>query len=125
MKNRGIKPDIYTYTVLLHGARTKEDVKDLTDELKENGLSFDVNCYTVVINKHCQLNNLQEAVLLFKEMKDKGVEPNTVTYTVFARGLCHQGYRNHAVALVDEMISKGIQLNKSTIRALEVVIKKV
>nr|KAJ0193851.1 hypothetical protein LSAT_V11C800402380 [Lactuca sativa] len=125
MKNRGIKPDIYTYTVLLHGARTKEDVKDLTDELKENGLSFDVNCYTVVINKHCQLNNLHEAVLLFKEMKDKGVEPNTVTYTVFARGLCHQGYRNHAVALVDEMISKGIQLNKSTIRALEVVIKKV
>ena len=69
----------------------------ITQEMKKSRLSFNVNCYNVMIDKHCHLNNLHEAVCLFKEMKDKGVGRNTVTYIVIIRDLCHHGYKEKAV----------------------------
>ncbi|GJZ89724.1 pentatricopeptide repeat-containing protein [Tanacetum coccineum] len=121
MRNRGIKPDIITYTVLLNGSRRSDDVSRISSEIEEMGLSPDVVCYTVMIDRHCKLDNLREAVCLFDEMIDKGLQPNTVTYTALVCGYCSHGYMNKAETLVDEMISKGIQPNERTMLALTTV----
>ncbi|XVE70076.1 hypothetical protein DITRI_Ditri10aG0042800 [Diplodiscus trichospermus] len=81
MKERGIKPDVITYTVLL---------KRHTE-------------------RNLRTDNLQDAIRIFDEMIDTGMEPDNVTYTALISGYFKRGNVEKAVTLVNEMSSRGIQ----------------
>jgi pentatricopeptide repeat protein len=137
MKKRGIQPDIITYTVLLDGfskrnirrvrspldaRRNREEMVDastvLWTEMKEMGIRPDVICYTVLIDRHCKTDNLQDAIALFDVMIDRGLKPDTVTYTALLSGCCNRGDVDRAITLVNEMSSKGMQLDDCTLLVL-------
>ncbi|KAF2290652.1 hypothetical protein GH714_014883 [Hevea brasiliensis] len=97
MKQRGIKPDLVTYTVLLDGHQ-KAHIR--------------------------KADNLLDAVCLFDEMIVRGLKPDTVTYTVLLSGFCNRGDVDRAVDLLDQMSLKGIMPDDRTMSVLQCCILK-
>ncbi|CAK9183949.1 unnamed protein product [Ilex paraguariensis] len=112
MIQRGLTPDVVTYTRMLKGychVRCLQEACGLFRDMKARCIEPDVICYTALIDSHCKSDNLQDAEGLFNEMIDRGLEPDIVTYTVLLCGYFRQGYVDRAVILFDEMSSKGIE----------------
>uniref|UniRef100_A0A2P2IYJ0 Pentatricopeptide repeat-containing protein At2g26790 n=1 Tax=Rhizophora mucronata TaxID=61149 RepID=A0A2P2IYJ0_RHIMU len=127
MENRGIKPDVITYTVLLDSClkqssdsmKRKEKIsKAFWREMKDMDIQVDVICYTVLIDSHCKANNIKEALSLFDDMIDRGIQPDTVTYTALLSGYCRVGDIDKAVLLFSEMLHKGILPDDHTFSTL-------
>ncbi|KAL8159680.1 hypothetical protein V2J09_001217 [Rumex salicifolius] len=125
MEIRGMKPDIVTYTVVIDGrlnsclkktsqysndVQSKElvrSVSPLLQKMEKETISLDVVCYTVLIDKHCKLLNIQDAVKLFNEMIEKGLKPDNVAYSALLSAYCRSGYDKEAWILVDKMVDNG------------------
>ncbi|KAH0918438.1 LOW QUALITY PROTEIN: hypothetical protein HID58_026098 [Brassica napus] len=116
MKQRGIKPDLIIYTVLFHGylRLDREMVCDLRGEAKqiwkELGAACiepDVKMYTVLMNHHCKIGNVDIATDILYRMIECGLKPDNVTYNVLISA-CHR--KGCTDALVTELSGKDITL---------------
>ncbi|KAK7857444.1 pentatricopeptide repeat-containing protein [Quercus suber] len=96
----------------------KVDGSTVWTEMRVNGIRPDVICYTVLIDRYCKTENLQDAVALFDNMIDRGLEPDTVTYTALLSGYCNKGDVDKAVDLFKEMSTKGILTDTRTVSIL-------
>ncbi|KAK3424418.1 hypothetical protein EUGRSUZ_F01187 [Eucalyptus grandis] len=131
MKNRGVEPDVITYTVLLDGyskvelwrkhslcgrnkakkvtvdSEVNNVIKSLLLQMKDKKIALDVKCYTVLIDRHCKLGNIEEAEDLLRKMIESGLQPDVVTYTSLISGCYSWGNMERAKFLIDRHCKLG------------------
>ncbi|KAK9748844.1 hypothetical protein RND81_02G084900 [Saponaria officinalis] len=124
MKSRGISLDVITYTVLLDGvfksslkhrfsnskyAMVSAGQKAIRfelaklSEMQDMQLRLDAVCYTVLIDKRCKFNNVEDALKLFQKMTECGLQPDVFTYTTLISSCCRIGDIDTAKTLFDLM----------------------
>lgn len=121
MKSKEIQPDIITYIVLLDGnfkkwkrcsfsfkSKRKKETMNVITVITKMELKCDVSYYTILIDKHCKTDNLQNAILLFNKMIERGLNPNIMTYAILLSGFYNRGDVERVKILIGEMYSKGI-----------------
>uniref|UniRef100_A0A0E0JG37 Pentacotripeptide-repeat region of PRORP domain-containing protein n=1 Tax=Oryza punctata TaxID=4537 RepID=A0A0E0JG37_ORYPU len=94
---RGLKPDVTSYGILLHGYASKGapvemNILDLM-EMRSQGLNPDIVNYGTVMDALCCKGRVEDAMSHFDQMIDEGISPDI------------------GVELVSEMINKGISPN--------------
>ena len=94
MIDKGVKPDIQTYTCLIHGYLSTGQWKEVVQRLKEmytRGLRPNVVTYNTVIDGLCKAHAVNRAEGVLQQMIDKGVKPNIWTYSDEARKKFRRG----------------------------------
>ncbi|XP_013637144.1 PREDICTED: pentatricopeptide repeat-containing protein At2g26790, mitochondrial [Brassica oleracea var. oleracea] len=116
MKQRGIKPDLIIYTVLFHGylrldremgCVLRGEAKQIWKKLGAACIEPDVKMYTVLMNHHCKIGNVDIATDILYRMIECGLKPDNVTYNVLISA-CHR--KGCTDALVTELSGKDITL---------------
>ncbi|KAH0883798.1 hypothetical protein HID58_059894, partial [Brassica napus] len=116
MKQRGIKPDLIIYTVLFHGylrldremgCLLRGEAKQIWKKLGAACIEPDVKMYTVLMNHHCKIGNVDIATDILYRMIECGLKPDNVTYNVLISA-CHR--KGCTDALVTELSGKDITL---------------
>ncbi|KAI8082851.1 uncharacterized protein BX664DRAFT_339216 [Halteromyces radiatus] len=85
MEKQQLKPDIRSYTMIIHGYSKQSDMVRAMKWLKRmrrNNISPDVYIYTTLIDGYMRHCNVDKAEQLFKKMMQYSVQPNLVTYNV-------------------------------------------
>ncbi|GMJ11894.1 hypothetical protein like AT1G52640 [Hibiscus trionum] len=86
MRQRGIEPDVTSFSIVLHvysRAHKPELTLDKLKYMKEKGICPSVATYTSVIKCLCSCGRLEEAEKLLGEMVSNGVSPSAATYNCF------------------------------------------
>lgn len=121
----GMKPDVFTLTVLLDGQlkeilRSKRTgltdeakrialaLKDVSLKVEENEVTPDVFLYTIFISGLCKLGKLEEAEQMLCGMAGKGLEPDLFIYSVLIVEFIKWGEVEKAKQLYEEMLRKGL-----------------
>ncbi|XP_057521845.1 pentatricopeptide repeat-containing protein At3g04760, chloroplastic isoform X4 [Amaranthus tricolor] len=137
MKDRGIEPDVITLTALLDGflksslnksdsdfnislgEKAKKFESIIRSKMSEMQLKPDLAWYTVLIDKCCKVNDIEEAMVLFHDLIDKGLRPDVVTYTTLLSGCCRVRDKDRALMLVNLMTAHGLQPDQIAKSALK------
>lgn len=86
MLQRGIEPDVTSYSIVLH-VYSRAHKPDLTLEklkiMKEKGVNPSLASYTSVVKCLCSCGRLEDAENLLDEMVQNGVTPSATTYNCF------------------------------------------
>ncbi|CAH9111186.1 unnamed protein product [Cuscuta epithymum] len=126
MEGRGLKPDVYTYTVIISGyvkMCEMEKAYKVLGEAKKKITKLSTATYHTLIRGFCKLEQFDKALGLFSEMKGDGVQPNHDEYNKLIQSLCLNSLDwEKAEELLDEMKANGLHLNaitKGLIRAVK------
>ncbi|WCJ36467.1 Pentatricopeptide repeat (PPR) superfamily protein [Euphorbia peplus] len=110
MSNYGCKPDIFTFSTLIHGLCKKGQMGsafELTNEMAANGCDPNATIFTVLLNGFCKKGQLEEAGWVLDQMSAKGLVLNIVGYNSLICALCKADKLHEALNLLGEMASKG------------------
>lgn len=106
MEQRGLKPDVYTYSAAItacdKGGRP-EDALALFAAMEARGIA--PNCITMnaVLCALVSSGNFQRAVDFFATFKGRVIKPNTNCYNTALRALAGLGRWDRALSMLDEM----------------------
>lgn len=108
MHEKGIVPDVITYSCMIYGFCISGRWSDGERLLREM-VETDINPNVVKHIDQCigQRRQVHCADELYSEMLHMGVYPNTVTYNSMIDGLCRQNRLDEAKRTFDSMGSKG------------------
>ncbi|OMO72813.1 hypothetical protein CCACVL1_17580 [Corchorus capsularis] len=112
MVERGIKPDTFSYTILIDGFSKQGNVEKAVGFLKnmlKGGVLPNVVTYTAIISGFGKKGKLEEAFTLFKEVKNIGIEVDEFMYATLIHGACVKRDFDCVFHLLDEMENKGIK----------------
>jgi pentatricopeptide repeat protein len=101
MQNVGLRPDKYTYTVLIKACDKKDDVQELLYAMRERGIQSDVVTYNTIIKLLCSKRLLTQATKIVTEMESRGIAPDSRTYGTLMSGLLDAGKANSCLALFE------------------------
>lgn len=85
MENRHMKPDIYSYTMIINGYSKQSDMtraKRWVGRMIQNKVDPDANVYTSLIDGYMREANVDQAENVFKKMMKRRLKPTLVTYNV-------------------------------------------
>lgn len=126
MEDRGLKPDVYTYSVIMSGytkGGEMEEAYKILNEAKKKHSKLSPVTYHTIIRGYCKLEQYDKALELLGEMKEYGVEPNEDEYNKFIQSLCLKALDwTTAEKLLEEMKENGLHLNaitKGLVRAVK------
>ncbi|KHG22904.1 hypothetical protein F383_29207 [Gossypium arboreum] len=127
---KGIKPNIITYSCLIHGmcdSGQQEKATTLLNEMLDNNISLNIVTYTILIDILCKegmiskavetidmmrkQGNLKEALKFFQTMQNGGLELDIVPYTILIDGLCKAGHIEVAKELFRQLSDSGLKPN--------------
>ncbi|KAK4436854.1 Pentatricopeptide repeat-containing protein [Sesamum alatum] len=63
----------------------------LMDEMKERGVSPNVDTYNIVLNSVCEGERTEEAATLLDEMLQRGITPNIYSFKLLIKTFCRTG----------------------------------
>ncbi|CAN1138333.1 Pentatricopeptide repeat-containing protein At3g02650, mitochondrial [Linum perenne] len=118
MKKRGLKPDVYTYTVAMSGfvsGGSMEEARRLLKEAKKMHTKLCPVTYHTLIRGYCKLEQYDEALSLLAEMEQFGVQASVDEYTKLIQSLCLKALDwRRAEELLGRMKESGLHLNGIT-----------
>ena len=118
MESRGLKPDVYSYTVVISGYANGGQMKEAYEVLDEAKKKYAKLCpvtYHTLIRSHCKLEEYDLALKLLSEMRDFGVQPNADEYNKLIQSLCLKALDwRTAERLFEEMKANDLHLNGIT-----------
>ncbi|GAA0164359.1 hypothetical protein LIER_43681 [Lithospermum erythrorhizon] len=85
--------DVGAYNVRImnaHGGNV-EDVKELIEEMSNNGLVPDAITYNYLMTSYCKRNSMDEAIKVFDDLESNGCQPNAATFRTLVFHLCKNG----------------------------------
>ncbi|GJM85027.1 hypothetical protein PR202_ga00755 [Eleusine coracana subsp. coracana] len=111
MIERGIEPDVVTYScivdalckvramdkaelilpVMVDKVGKMDEATRVLDSLLLIGLEPDIVTYNTLLSGYCKTGRIDNELSIFWEMSLKGVKPTTVTYSVILDGLFQAG----------------------------------
>ena len=86
IRQRGIEPDVTSFSILLHvysRAHKPQLTLDKLKLMKEMGICPSVATYTSVLKCLCSCGRIEDAEGLLDQMVKNGVSPNAATYNCF------------------------------------------
>ncbi|XP_023537111.1 pentatricopeptide repeat-containing protein At5g57250, mitochondrial [Cucurbita pepo subsp. pepo] len=112
MIQKGIRPDIVSFTVLIHGLSKSGNVEKafgVLDRMRKSGLEPSSVTYTVIMLGFCKKGKLEEAFSLFEMIKGLEIEVDEFMYATLIDGCCRKGDFSRVFGLLDEMETRGIK----------------
>lgn len=106
MIQRGIFPDVVTFSSLIYGFCHAGQWKDVRLLLNEK--SLDVCSFNIIMDALCKQGLLLEAHAVCYEMIKRGVQPDVISYTILMDGYCLKCKVDKARKLFDMMIEAGL-----------------
>lgn len=107
MSERGIRPDVLTYRLLIKGLCITGHVLNAHELIvrmeQGSGCKPDLYSYNTVIRTLFDYKLVDDALRLFNGMSEMGVRPNVLTYRLLIIGLYRLGRWNEASNLLNEM----------------------
>ncbi|KAB2600595.1 pentatricopeptide repeat-containing protein [Pyrus ussuriensis x Pyrus communis] len=126
MESRGLKPEVYTYTVNMSGYANgglMEEACKILSQVKKKHPKLNPVTYHTIIRGFCRLEDFDEGLKLLGEMKHFGVQPNVDEYNKLIQSLSLKALDwGTAEKLLEEMKDNGLHLNgitKGLIRAVK------
>ena len=119
-----VEPNFYTYNMLIDGLCKRGEVKgaqEMLDEMKRVDVVPCVLSMTSILYACCQVNNVDEAHMLFdKMMKEKeGLPPpDMISCNVVLNGFCKTGRLEEALSFVWLIKKDGFSLNRNSYSSL-------
>lgn len=107
MKNKGLRPDIYSYTSLVKAlaAVSEDDVEELLYDMKEQGVALDVILFNTIIKTLCKQKKIKSARRMVGFMEEYGVAPDSQTYGMLMKALIDTGNPSAALTLFETACS--------------------
>ena len=129
MQKVGLRPDKYTYTVLIKACDKEDDVQELLYAMRERGIQSDVVTYNTIIKLLCSKRLLTKATKIVTEMESRGIAPDSRTYGTLMSGLLDAGKANSCLALFESAyanirtvaLTENVQLYTTAITAASVL----
>ncbi|XP_010542261.1 PREDICTED: pentatricopeptide repeat-containing protein At1g52620 isoform X4 [Tarenaya hassleriana] len=112
MSERGCKPDIVVYGVLIHGLVTSGHVDDalmIKDKLLNRGTLPDTAIYNILMNGLCKKGRFPAAKLIFSEMLDQNILPDAFVYATLIDGFIRNGDLDEAGKVFSLSIENGVK----------------
>ncbi|CAH2062634.1 unnamed protein product [Thlaspi arvense] len=118
------KPNVITYSTLIHGlckeGRLREAL-EIFDRMKLQGLKPDAGLYWKIISGFCNVQKFQEAANFLDEMVLEGISPNRLTWSLHIRihntviqGLLTESDPNRAFQLYLSMRTRRLSVEAKT-----------
>ncbi|XP_018484664.1 pentatricopeptide repeat-containing protein At1g02060, chloroplastic [Raphanus sativus] len=116
----GVKPDSYTYNILINGFCKNSMVSEAFRVFKDMECVPDLVTYNTIIDGLCRAGKVTTAHNVLNGMLKKEVSPNVVTYTTLVRGYCMKHEVDKALALFRELVATrgGVKPNAVTFNTL-------
>ncbi|PON91148.1 Pentatricopeptide repeat [Trema orientale] len=130
MKERDIKPDVVTFSILINRlckSRRVDDALEVFEKMRggvgaERGkysVEPDVVTYNTLIDGLCKVGRQEEGLKLMEQMRSqKCSAPNAVTYNCLIDGFNKVGEIDKAMELFDQMKEKKVPLSVITLNTL-------
>ncbi|CAA6666113.1 unnamed protein product [Spirodela intermedia] len=122
MKENGLVPDLFTYSILLAGCAKVEhgysQALELVEELESRGLHMDNVIYGTLLAICASHNLCEEAERFFQQMNAEGLSPNLFHYSSLLNAYSVDGDHKKADEIVKSMKSAGLVPNKVILTTL-------
>jgi pentatricopeptide repeat protein len=120
MKNIDIKPDIYTYAVIvkgLKGNKGMDNVKkaiEIFELVKKDSqeIKIDEVLFNSVLDICIKNKNIEKAQEIFNEMKNGEIIPSVITYSIMIKGYGNEKNLEKCYELYQELISNNLIPNE-------------
>ncbi|KAL3533655.1 hypothetical protein ACH5RR_007176 [Cinchona calisaya] len=99
MQAVGVKPNFYTYCVVLDGLCKSGHVDkalQLLCSLETGGVKLHISMYNIILDRLCTSGRLDSARELFNSLPIKGLNPDVATYSIMINGFCLAGLLKEA-----------------------------
>lgn len=117
MKNKGILPDVYTFTIRIKSfcksGRPYAALRLLVN-VPSPGCDLNAVAYCTVIGGFYEENNKSEAYNLFNKMLGLGLFPCITTYNKLIHPLCRKGDVQESEKLLNKVLKRGVYPNLFT-----------
>uniref|UniRef100_A0A1J3K0L6 Pentatricopeptide repeat-containing protein, mitochondrial n=3 Tax=Noccaea caerulescens TaxID=107243 RepID=A0A1J3K0L6_NOCCA len=110
IESKGLKPDNFTYNVLLHESYTKghfEQGEEIWARMVEKDVARDIRSYNARLLGLALVMKSEEMATLFDELKANGIKPDVFTFTAMVRGCAGEGKVDEAKTWYKEMEKNG------------------
>lgn len=123
LKTYGVKPDLYSFNILIGGFCKNSMVDEgfrFFKEMEKFNCEPDVITYNTIVDGLCRDGRVKIAHNVMKGMLNKGpnLSPNVVTYTTLIRGYCGKQEIDEALDVFEEMVHQGLRPNEITYNTL-------
>ncbi|KAJ3195948.1 hypothetical protein HK101_010541 [Irineochytrium annulatum] len=111
MKSFGLKPNVVTYSLLMHSHYRfagMARVLKYYDEMRRAGIQPDQTVYNILIRAHVLDEKPDVSIALFEEMISRGIQPNLKTLTSLITSLTLTGNMELAEKAFEEVAESGV-----------------
>ncbi|WCJ27232.1 Pentatricopeptide repeat (PPR) superfamily protein [Euphorbia peplus] len=105
MENEGVRPDIFTITVVLHACACNgslENGKEIHDYIKETNMQPNLFVYNSLMDMYTKCGSMEEANSVFLEMPVKDI----ISWNTMVGGFSKNGFANEALSLFALMVEE-------------------
>lgn len=112
MERRSIKPDVYTYTMIINGYSKQSDMiraRKWLDRMLKNGIEPDAHIYTSLIDGYMREADVDRAETMFRIMMKKDIKPALVTYNILMHHSVRQLNMESALKFWGNLLEAGLK----------------
>ena len=123
MKEKGVTPDLFTYSILVKGLKetpaTNKQNFDLIftsveQYIKAHKGELDEILFNSLIDTAVYYKDFSKINSILEHMKEQDIKPSNVTYGILIKAFGHNGKIDSALALFDQMKKNSIEPNEVT-----------
>ncbi|PIN26918.1 hypothetical protein CDL12_00321 [Handroanthus impetiginosus] len=123
LRTYGVKPDLYTFNILIKGFCMNSKVDEafrMFKEMERFDCKPDLVTYNTIVDGLCRAGKVKIAHNVVNGMlkKSEHLRPNVVSYTTLIRGYCGKLEIDEALAVFRKMVSSGIKPNEITFNTI-------
>ncbi|MED6209591.1 hypothetical protein PIB30_056202 [Stylosanthes scabra] len=119
MLKRGLSPTIRTFHAFFRILRTKEEVFDLLDKMRELRCCPTIETYIMLIRKFSRWRQLDDVFKIWNKMREGGVSHDRSSYIVLIHGLFLNEKLEEAHKYYVEMLEKGFAPEPKTEKIIQ------
>eukprot|EP00400_MALV-I_sp_L67-5_P000407 gene407-118_t len=120
-KTTNFRPDLVMHNAVLDAYAKNCDINGAEthlQEMKQEGMVFDVVTFTIMVDAACNANNADKAVFYFEQIELNGIRANTRVYSRLVSMFSDNCQVEKAEAFIQLMKSKKLKPNHSIYSAL-------
>ena len=118
----GYEPDVWTWTVILHGLCQQNAMSDAMHLVETMSAKSDAKPNVVTLNTlvrgWCQRGDMEMATNVFELASKMNVVPDEFSYNTLIRGWCEKGCEDRAIEVMERMKAAGVRPDVVTLTTL-------
>ncbi|RYR61961.1 hypothetical protein Ahy_A04g019242 [Arachis hypogaea] len=119
MLKRGLSPTVRTFHAFFRILRTREEVFELLDKMRELRCCPTIETYIMLIRKFCRWRQLDDVLKIWNKMREDGVSHDRSSYIVLIHGLFLNEKLEEAHKYYVEMLEKGFAPEPKTEKIIQ------